>query len=210
MLKRLILRALAIWRTRQSRQIPYTELQAKHLEHLKTIVNRETLLEYLPKQGVVAEVGVLKGDFSQLILSKCQPKQLHLIDVWAGKEGLENLEEVKKRFSAEIRNGQIILHQGLSANVLKQFPNGCFNWIYLDTDHTYQSTATELKLSAQILNINGLILGHDYLTGNWNGGVRYGVVEAVNEFCVQEGWEFIFLTAETHRHLSYGIKIIHQ
>jgi predicted O-methyltransferase YrrM len=206
MLKRLILRALAIWRTRQSGQIPYAELQAKHLERLKTIVNRETLLEYLPKQGVVAEAGVFKGDFSQMILDKCQPKQLYLIDVWAGKEGQEHLEQVKNRFSKEIQNGQVIVHQGQSTTVLKEFPGSNFDWIYLDTDHTYQTTAAELKLSTHVLKNDGLILGHDYVTGNWNGGVRYGVVEAVNEFCLQNDWEFVFLTAETHRHLSFGIK----
>jgi hypothetical protein len=46
------------------------------------------------------------------------------------------------------------------------------------------------------------------VTGNWNGGVRYGVVEAANEFCVRHDWEFIFLTAETHRHLSFAIRQI--
>ncbi len=208
MIKRLVLRTLERWRTRQSRQIPYTELSAKHLKNLRTITDRETLLEHLPKEAVVAEVGVLEGDFSAEILIITRPKTLHLIDIWSGKEGAKNLERVKKRFHSEILEGRIILHQGSSTEVLKQFQPGTFDWLYLDTDHAYETTAAELQLSAKILKSNGLILGHDYVSGNWNSGVRYGVVEAVNEFCAQQHWEFIFLTAETHRHLSYALRVI--
>ena len=66
MFKRLLLKALETWRTRQSQKIPYTELQAKHVENLKTLANREALLGQLPKQGVVAEVG---GDIRDLELA---------------------------------------------------------------------------------------------------------------------------------------------
>lgn len=206
MVKRLLLEALAFWRRRQSRRIPYTELQARHVENLKTVVNRENLLDYLPKHGIVAEVGVLAGDFSQLIWDKTQPAQLHLIDLWSGETGNKHLTAVKKRFATGIQQGRIILHQGASTAVLGQFPQGSMDWIYLDTDHAYQTTAEELELSASVLKDNGLLLGHDYVTGNWDGGVRYGVVEAVNEFCVRNHWTFVYLTAETHRHLSFGIK----
>jgi hypothetical protein len=210
MLKRLVLKALAIYRTRQSRQIPYTELQAIHLKNLQTIVDREALLGHLPRQGIVAEVGVLRGDFSQNIFTQTQPRQLHLIDTWEGAAGRRNLEQVKNRFAEAIQNGQVILHQGLSTEVLKKLPENNFDWLYLDTDHTYPTTAAELECAAKCVKNNGLILGHDYVTGNWNSGVRYGVIEAVNEFCVRNNWEFLFLTAETHRHLSFGVKrIIH-
>lgn len=206
MVKSLLLQALAFWRRRQSRRIPYTELQAKHVENLKTVADRASLLDYLPKQSIVAEVGVLSGDFSQLIWDKTQPAQMHLIDLWSGETGNKHLAAVKKRFATGIREGRIILHQGSSTAVLGQFPKSSMDWIYLDTDHAYQTTAVELELSANVLKDNGLLLGHDYVTGNWDGGVRYGVVEAVNEFCVRNHWAFVYLTAETHRHLSFGIK----
>lgn len=205
MLKRLILSVLEVWRTKQSRRIPYFELEAKHIQRLRTVVNRDALLDLLPKGGIVAEAGVFKGDFSQLILEKTAPKQLHLIDLWEGKEGRENLELVRKKFAVEIEQGQVVLHQGESVAVLRQLPENTFDWIYIDTDHSYATTAEELNLSAKTLKANGLLLGHDYVTGNWNGGIRYGVVEAVHEFCVKNDWELVYLTAETHRHLSFGI-----
>ena len=44
------------------------------------------------------------------------------------------------------------------------------------------------------------------VTGNRVDDVRYGVVEAVNEFCVKRGWEFICLTCDSRRHLSFALR----
>lgn len=206
MLKRLVMNILAKYRARQSSRIPYVELEQKHIANLKTLLHREHLLEHLPPNGVVAEVGVERGDFSQLILEKKCPERLYLIDWWAGKAGQADFEIVQKRFAREIEIGKVQLCRGRSVDVLAQFPKSHFDWIYLDTDHSYETTTAELLLCTNILKPNGLVLGHDYLTGNWDGGIRYGVVEAVNEFCVRHDWEFLFLTAETHRHLSFAIR----
>ena len=55
---------------------------------------------------------------------------------------------------------------------------------------------------------NGFIAGHDYLLGNWNGLVRYGVREAVYEFCTKYNWEIVFLTSEINNSPSFAIKEI--
>ena len=198
--------ALQRRRTRQSEQIPYVELRAGHLEHLKTLTDRNQLLEYLPQQAVVAEIGVFKGDFSQAILDHNNPVALHLVDCWQGKAALKHLETVRQRFSNEIAAGKVRLHREKSIAALEQFPENYFDWVYLDTDHSYTTTAAELVCCARVVKPGGIIAGHDYVTGNWNGGVRYGVVEAVNEFCVRENWTLRYLTAETHRHLSFAIQ----
>jgi SAM-dependent methyltransferase len=208
MWKRLILNALQRWRTRRSLEIPYLELQAIHVAQLKTVTDREQLLQYLPARAVVAEIGVFRGDFSQEIRNRTDAATLHLIDSWEGKEGLKNLETVRRRFAPDIATGRIHITVQKSIAALPLFPENHFDWVYLDTDHSYATTAAELLLCARVVKPGGFIAGHDYVTGNWNGGVRYGVVEAVNEFCVREHWTIRFLTAETHRHLSFVIQRI--
>jgi hypothetical protein len=55
----------------------------------------------------------------------------------------------------------------------------------------------------------GIIAGHDYTRyGGKYGMERYGVVEAVNAFCLKYDWEMIYLTHECHRHLSYALRKI--
>jgi len=196
-------------RTTQSNAIPKVELRPEHIRNLKVVLNRDAFLDALPKGGVVAEAGVDHGDFSQRILAITQPERLHLIDMWSSSRyhgGLEHI--VRKRFQAEITNGRVRIDLGRSTDVLQRFPDSSFDWVYIDTDHGYIITAQELELSRLKVKEGGIIAGHDYITGNWDGGVRYGVVEAVHEFCVKYNWELILLTHETDRHLSFAIREI--
>jgi len=55
---------------------------------------------------------------------------------------------------------------------------------------------------------NGIIAGHDYIVGNWNGLIRYGVIEAVHEFCLKYDWEILFITAELSNNPSFAIRRI--
>ena len=108
--------------------------------------------------------------------------------------------------AAQIQDGQVVIHQGLSTAELAKFPDMYFDWVYLDTSHDYESTRQELELCRAKVKANGSLTGHDYVTGYWVGHCRYGVIEAVHAFCIQYDWEMIYLTHETHRHLSFVIQ----
>lgn len=194
-------------RAAQSRAIPKVELQPRHIARLRVVTDRDAFLEALPKGGVVAEAGVDHGDFSARILAISRPQRLHLIDMWGSKRYHGGLQQhVRDRFAKEIAAGRVRIDLGLSTDVLKAYPDGLFDWIYIDTDHGYRVTAEELDIARTKVKPGGIIAGHDYTTGNWDGGVRYGVVEAVHEFCVKHDWELVLLTHETDRHLSFAIR----
>ncbi|MBP6311364.1 MAG: class I SAM-dependent methyltransferase [Flavobacteriales bacterium] len=196
-------------RRAQSSRIPRIELQQKHIRNLRVVLDRKAFLEALPKGGVVAEAGVDHGDFSEMILAITEPERLHLIDVWSSARyhgGLEKI--VRDKFAKEISSGQVQLDLGLSTDVLPKYRDGEFDWIYIDTDHGYTVTAAELELARTKVRSGGILAGHDFSTCNWDGGVRYGVVEAVHEFCVKYDWELILLTHETDRFLSFAIRKI--
>jgi hypothetical protein len=98
--------------------------------------------------GIVAELGVWQGDFSAAILRITQPKELHLIDPWDLLEPGEkaNADLTRSRFENEIASGQVVIHRGFSHQELKKFSDGYFDWVYVDSDHTYLGTARELQL----------------------------------------------------------------
>ena len=46
------------------------------------------------------------------------------------------------------------------------------------------------------------------MMGNWLKSYRYGVIEAVHQFCVENNWQIILLTADQTENLSFAIKRI--
>jgi len=182
---------------------PYCEL----------LVDRQVLLGKLPKHGKVAEIGVAHGDFSADILNINQPLELWLIDLWDSQSavrgkigGVSGLTMVQRRFAEEIKSGQVRLQQGFSTTEMERHTNEYFDWIYIDAAHDYDNVKRDLETAATKVKAHGFICGHDYTRWGSKGLARFGVVEAVNEFCIQQKWEIIYLTNEPHRHLSYALR----
>lgn len=194
-------------RTENEKLIPKYDLQQKHIQNLKVLLNRESLLKFLPKHAVCAEIGVDQGDFSIMLLKETKPQKLHLIDAWGDPlryhDGLKDL--VRAKFKNEIEQKVVELNIGYSTTVLKEFTDHYFDWVYLDTDHTYKVTADELAILKNKVKPEGIIAGHDYIIGNWAGDCRYGVIEAVHEFCANNNWELIYTTATFLEMPSFAI-----
>lgn len=166
------------------------------------------LLGALPKGGVVAEVGVAFGDFTKQILLRNKPAKLHLVDAWEADGYQDGLEQILERFSREIATGAVEINQGLSRERLSEFSDAYLDWVYIDTDHSYATTRDELLLASRKVKPGGFIAGHDFTSGNPVKAIPYGVIEACNEFCVNEGWGYEFLTLEPSGHSSFALKKI--
>ncbi len=194
-------------KAQENELIPKVDLEEKHVKNTRYIADRFKLLELLPKNAVVAELGVDQGEFSEKIIEICEPAKFHLIDVWASEvyhQGKRKL--VEDKFSNAISSGKMELNLGYSTDVVSQFQDAYFDWIYLDTDHTYAVTMAELEAYRSKVKPGGVIAGHDYIVGNWQRMVRYGVVEAVHEFCIKHDWELIYVTAELQNFPSFAIR----
>jgi hypothetical protein len=132
-----------------------------------------------------------------------------LIDRWVIAEYPISLKfDVIKKFKEKIDSGKIEVVQVDSIAAASEFKDAYFDWIYLDTDHSYEVTLQELIAYKDKVKSNGIIAGHDFILGNWNDMVRYGVKEAVYEFCVKYDWEIIYLTMENREHPSFAIRRI--
>ena len=202
-------RLTSSFREKVFRSYTTSNFEAIHLQNLVSLKDRFELLKHLPPNATVAEIGVNEGDFSQQILSTCKPAKLVLVDVWASKRYHKGLfEKVKQRFQSQLENGTIEIIRDLSFGAIASCQDHFFDWVYLDTDHSYATTHKELELLLPKMKKGGIIAGHDYIIGNWNGGVRYGVIEAVREFCLKYNWEMIYLTHELDNHPSFAIREI--
>lgn len=181
-------------------------LQAKHIENCRLVVDRVALLDLLPKGGVIAEVGVLAGDFSEKILEVVRPGKFYLLDLfesddwaWTGRFTAEHHQEfVTARFESLVKAGDVEVRQGNSWELLDAFPDEHFDWIYIDADHSYESVKKDLAAARLKVKPGGLIVMNDYVIADAQRGDPYGVMHATNEFCMEEGWELVYMALQEH------------
>jgi len=177
-----------------------------HLDAAVLVVDRVELLRRLPAGGIVMECGVDEGKLSRQIVQISNPSQLILVDTWATRRfNSSKLEMIQREFTEEISRGNVRIARMTSLDALRATADESLDWIYIDTDHSYSTTRDELLLAAQKVKRNGYICGHDYTLGSWPSYHRYGVIEAVNAFCVEHHWRFAFLTHEPNRNLSFAL-----
>lgn len=195
-------------RDARMKQLHPIDLKAKHLSNLTVLPTRSELLQAMPKELVCAEVGVAEGEFSREILDVMKPTRLHLVDLWHPDSSryAESMRPALDRTRCEIDAGIVEVHRGLSWEQLAKLEDDSLDWVYLDAAHDYDSVSKDLSAVLPKMRDAGIICGHDYTRWSSQGIHRWGVVEAVNMFCLKHNWEFLFLTHETHRHISYALR----
>jgi hypothetical protein len=172
---------------------------------------REQLAHLLPAGGTGLEIGVADGYYADILLSAAQPARLHLIDPWMhqddpdyvddemnvpGDEAGRRYEKVRQRFAGDIASGRVVIHRGFSQDFAASFPDGYFDWIYIDGAHHFEACARDLRLYTPKVKDDGLILGHDYAASPYARQKNFGVVEAVNGFIASGEVDMMLLTYE--------------
>jgi len=175
-------------------------LEPHHVENCKAILDRIALLDQMPKDAVVAEIGVDRGRFAERIYEVTRPGKLHLIDQFHHDYQLESVNKILGK------QENVQIHQSNSVQASNQFDNEYFDWIYIDTDHTYETTKAELNAFADKIKPGGFISGHDYFQVGISNGFSYGVMSAVHEFIVINNWKLYAVTLEPLENQSFVIQ----
>ena len=167
--------------------VDYPPLTPELCERCVVVPRREDVLKVLPKGGRCIEVGVESGDFSRSILDLCRPETLLLIDLDLARH------QVANRFAAERESGLVSLHEGDSADFLATLPDAAFDMIYIDGDHTYRGVKRDIECARTKVKPGGYLVFNDYTFWSACEGMPYGVMHAVNELCLEDGWELRYL-----------------
>lgn len=93
---------------------------------------------------------------------------------WGSGEAPVAEDEFFKNLKDHIESGKVFPIKGDHAD-LKEFPLSTFDLIYVDGDHTYESSKRDIELSLEKINPGGTICGHD---ADWDG-VKKAVKESL-------------------------------
>ena len=184
---------------------PIAWVMAKQAYEAERLDSRESgLLKLMPENAVVAELGVESGIYAERIRQITKPRELHLIDVWeccplpwpSADVQRNNYLKIMNDYKEEIVQGSIKVHKGDDLEYLSKFPDGYFDWVYIDTTHQYEQTLKELKLSSLKVKAGGYICGHDFTDDSYSRRHGFGVIRAVNEFVLSGDWRISHLTLD--------------
>ena len=107
-----------------------------------------------------------------------QPEKFYGIDIFSEsvkgfwnddifeKQGMTHLQWYKNRFRNEIEEGKFEVKQGLSWDVLAEFPDNYFDYAYLDAGHSYENVARDVAILRQKIKEGGNSLARDRLLEN--------------------------------------------
>jgi len=169
---------------------------------MKIVQTREDLLKLLPHHSIGVEIGVFRGEFSDIILKLVKPSKLVLIDPWLGniRSGDKNGNNMQyidgNKYYQDVilpkydSNPAVAVLKNRSS-ILSTFKDDHFDWGYIDGDHSYEGVKHDLTLLRHKVKPNGIIMGHDYIVPRFAG-----VVKAVDEFVQHHNLTISYITSD--------------
>lgn len=150
----------------------------------------------IPCEPHCIELGVYKGEFSELILNALKPELLYLVDPFetnniiypdGGTTAYSTADDYWKLINHFRAEESVTIYREYSYSLHPYLINNSFNFIYVDASHLYEDVKKDLTDYLPKLSKDGLMCGHDY------GSVFDGVKKAVDEFCNEHNFEMIIL-----------------
>jgi hypothetical protein len=193
--------------------------------------NRDSLIQQYPKNGVWAEVGIYRGDFSQKILEICAPSELYLIDNW--KIEIEDHNPFKGKaenfsgFAGKIhwqhfgddpnatqehnyqhvksrfaQARQVKIVRANSIEGIQSLPDNHFDVMYIDANHQYEYVLRDMMEARKKLKRGGVIQMNDFYEGPGGAEQNLGVMGAVNTFVKRYDFHYIAMSYGSYADLT--------
>jgi hypothetical protein len=194
-------------------------LNSTHLNGAKLVGTREDLISDMSflKGGVIAEIGVADGFFSDFLLSELQPRKFVAFDIFTMHEfstsfagrtnvfsNMTQLEHYRRKFAD--RGPQVVIEVGKSQQNLAKYPDKSFDLIYIDGDHSYAGVNADANLAKAKITDKGVVVFNDYIIYDYIFGEFYGVVRAVNELLTNEDWRVYGFALASHMYCDIALR----
>jgi hypothetical protein len=195
-------------------------LTSKHLDNARLFADRNDMVASLriPHGGAIAEVGVALGEFSTTLIKVLQPREfiaidtfiLHQIPLLWGRPTVDIFQgQTHRDFYQKVLAGSsctLTIREGFSHTMLETFPDRYFDMIYIDADHSYEATKQDTVVATRKIRQDGVLIFNDYIMFDQFSGSPYGVVPAVNELVVNEGWRVVGLALQQQMYCDIAVR----
>jgi len=128
------------------------------------------------KNSIGIEIGIFKGHFAERVINRISPKMYYMIDPWKyvkgwdkykyknrkllGQEDMDWMyEDICKRFDKP----NVKIYRDYSQNVVNEFKDLYFDFVYVDGHHSYESVLQDLTLYYPKVKVGGILAGDDWI-----------------------------------------------
>lgn len=160
---------------------------------ITSLRHRDELPEWLNRaglKGLGVEVGVFEGDYSWLLLHKWAGASLIGVDPYKNfpdevyRDGCNqtNLENIGVRAAqrfATFKRYKLMMKASLEA--VKQFQDFTCDFVYIDSNHSYDSASADIRAWWPKVKSGGIVGGHDFYHRD-DDAQRADTARAVYEF----------------------------
>jgi hypothetical protein len=161
------------------------------LSEIKTLYNRNDIPKFLEKYykgGIGIELGVALGQYLIEIATDWPSGRIYGIDCWEQQDpneyndplnnpAIHNLYSYVQQRITPFQD-RVRIYKMYTTEAVKAFPDNYFDFIYIDANHSYKATLTDIEIYYPKLKQGGLFGGHDYVEKSDTSQVK----KAVDEF----------------------------
>ena len=138
------------------------------------------LVNYLPNNIEMLEVGSYAGESAKIFLDSGKIKCLYAVDIWSDNLGVfekiqsgHNFNLVEKSFDDNTKNFNVKKFKMDLDSAMDKIP--VVDFAYIDANHDYDFVKSDILNCLKLLKKDGIIAGHDYVKES------PGVIKSVNE-----------------------------
>ena len=136
---------------------------SKHKHHKNVLV--DLIMENNVK--IFAEIGVARSTTLKHILQRTELSEYWAIDPWSPYKGMRHSKSKweswhMKACARMLYYPHLRVLRTTSLSASKMFPDGHFDFVYIDADHRYEYVSLDIEFWLPKVKKGGIIGGHDY------------------------------------------------
>lgn len=169
-------------------------------------VSREHLAEIFAEVGYKygAEIGVFRGDYSQVLCEKIPGLKLLCVDPWSAYMGKSprRMEKIYRTTRDRLKKYNVEILRMTSVNAAGVVPNSSLDFVYIDGMHEFDYIMADIILWEPKVRYGGVVAGHDY-TSPYRG---WGVKQATHAYVKGHGIPNWYVLVDTNEWSWFWVK----